>query len=47
MIDGTFDDRGIANKFANVFESVSVPNSEDRHKLLETEFITRFSQYVA
>ena len=27
-------------------ESVSVPNSVDRHKLLETEFITRFSQYV-
>ena len=40
------DDKGIANKFANVAESVSVPNSVDRHKLLETEFITRFSQYV-
>ena len=46
MIDGIFDDKGIANKFANVFESVSVPSSVDRHKLLETEFFTRFSQYV-
>ena len=46
MIDGIFDDKGIANTFANVFESVSVPNSVDRHKLLETAFITRFSQYV-
>jgi len=42
MTDGIFDDKGIANKFANVFESVSVPNSVDRHKLLETKFIIRF-----
>ena len=33
------DEKAIADKFANVFESVSVPNSLDGHKTSKAQFL--------
>jgi len=46
VIDGLFEEKAIANRFAIVFESVSVPNSPQRHKQLEANFFSRYSHYV-
>jgi hypothetical protein len=45
VIDGCCGEDVIAEKFAMVFESVSVPNSADRHRQLESSFFARFSNY--
>jgi len=39
MIDGLFDEKAIADRFANVFESVSVPNSLNTHKTLKSQIL--------
>ena len=46
MIDGLFEEKAIADRFASVFESVSVTNSPQRHKQLETNLFSRYSHYV-
>ena len=46
MIDGLFDEKAIADRFANVFESVSVPNSLNTHKTLKCQFFRRYDEYI-
>ena len=46
VIDGLYDDKAIADRFANVFQAAGVPNSLTRHEELKTKFFERFSQYT-
>ena len=46
VADGLCDVKYIADRFASVFQSVCVPNSEQRHQELETDFFRMYSQYV-
>jgi len=46
VVDGLCDVKDIADRFASVFQSVCVPNSEQRHQELETDFFRMYSQYV-
>ena len=46
MIDGLFDEKAVADRFANVFESVSVPNSLNTHKMLKSQFFTHYAEYI-
>ena len=45
VIDGCCNDLDIANRFAEVFESISVPNSVDKHEQLGSVFMSRFMSY--
>jgi len=46
VIDGLNDGKAIADRFASIFQDACVPNSLQRHRELETQFSTRYSQYV-
>ena len=46
VIDGCTDELDIANKFATVFQSACMPNSDTRHDELKSEFLTEFSTYL-
>ena len=46
VVDGLCDVKDIDDRFASVFQSVCVPNSEQRHQELETNFFRMYSQYV-
>jgi len=41
-----FDEKAVADRFANVFKSVSVPNSLNTHKMLKSQFFTRYAEYI-
>ena len=45
VIDGCCNESDIANRFAAVFKSVSVPNSVDKHEQLHCVFNSRFMSY--
>ena len=45
-IDGLFDEKAIADRFASVFESVSVPNSLNTQETLKSQFFSRYDGYV-
>ena len=46
VIDGLCDEKDIANRFANVFQAASVPNTLQRHHELESKFHARYAQYT-
>jgi len=46
VVDGLCDVKYIADRFASVFQSVCVPNSEQRHQELATNFFRMYSPYV-
>jgi len=45
VVDGCTDDIGIANKFATIFQSASMLNSDVRHDELKSEFLSEFNAY--
>ena len=45
IIDGCCGDKAIADRFASVFQSVCIPNSDVRHRELCDEFLRRFRGY--
>ena len=45
IIDGQCDEKNIADRFATVFSSACVPNSETRHAELFEKFKSRFTAY--
>ena len=45
VIDGCCGDKAIADRFAQVFQSVCIPNSETRHRELHADFLSRFNMY--
>ena len=45
VVDGHCDNKSIADYFASVVSSTSVPNSETRHAELFEKFKSRFSEY--
>jgi len=45
IIDGQCDEKNIADRFATVFSSTCVPNSETRHAELFEKFKSRFTAY--
>jgi len=46
FIDGTNDQPSIANKFANMFEMASRPNSQSGSCRLATEFLAEYYDYI-
>jgi len=46
VIDGCCDEVGIANRFADVFKAVCVPNSVDKNKEFCSSFNDRFESYL-
>ena len=45
VVEGHCDNKSIADYFASVFSSTSVPNSETRHAELFEKFKSRFAEY--
>jgi len=45
VIDGCGGDKATADRFASVFQSVCIPNSDVRHRKLCDEFFRRFRVY--
>jgi len=45
IIDGQCDEKNIDDRFATVFSSACVPNSETRHAELFEKFKSRFTAY--
>jgi len=45
VIDGCCGDKAIADRFASVFQSLCIPNSDVRHRKLCDEFSRRFRGY--
>jgi len=45
VIDGCCGDKAIADRFASVFQSVCIPNSDVRHRELCDDFLRRFRVY--
>ena len=45
MIDGYCDELDIADRFANVFKNVCLPNTVDKHEQMRVLFNERFVKY--
>jgi len=45
VIDGCCGDKAIADRFAQVFQSVYIHNSETRHRELRADFLSHFNVY--
>jgi len=45
VVDGHSDEKSIADRFAEVFSSTCMPNSESKHDELGRRFKSRFAQY--
>jgi len=46
VVDGCCDDKDIVDNFANVFQSVCVPNNINKHAELHEEFFQMYTDYV-
>jgi hypothetical protein len=46
LIDGDSDSKTVADKFAKLFQTAFVPNSDAQHAKLKVDFEQRFSYYV-